>query len=327
MKKLTSFALILSAFACGDVDTTYLDNPETEVPFHETLDVPGQEGRIDGSVWNDGLFNSDAAKQEFCAEYGWLDEAWFCSDLGQTAQAFQAEVFHGMQLNADGTCYGPQQGNKDCLFPRKKQFRVKLDTSNCFNGQAPPNGPSTLQEQNILDGLKAGIKLWHGKGGLTVVNDGSPGSSSYTLIEIKCGETSVAGALAEGGLGGAITNRGDLPSVNGKNPKNAILADKAFFVVNIPRTFKHIKDRCGLNDNTLIFNTARFFGVHEMGHVLAFDHFNSTNAGNIMNPFVSACAPSSTITSVFTKAVENFDPAGGPVNVVSTSGLGSYTPS
>lgn len=42
--------------------------------------VPGQEGRIDGSVWDDGAFTSASAKAEFCAEHGALPEAWFCRD-------------------------------------------------------------------------------------------------------------------------------------------------------------------------------------------------------------------------------------------------------
>jgi hypothetical protein len=39
--------------------------------------IPGQEGRIDGSVWEDGAFNDPAAKREFCATH---QEAWFCAE-------------------------------------------------------------------------------------------------------------------------------------------------------------------------------------------------------------------------------------------------------
>jgi hypothetical protein len=45
--------------------------------------VPGQEGRIDGSVWDDGIFATPEAKAEFCAEHGDLPEAWFCRGARQ----------------------------------------------------------------------------------------------------------------------------------------------------------------------------------------------------------------------------------------------------
>lgn len=52
--------------------------PERCVGLAARVEVPGQERRIDGSVWDDGAFTSQAAKAQFCAEYGECSEAWFC---------------------------------------------------------------------------------------------------------------------------------------------------------------------------------------------------------------------------------------------------------
>lgn len=325
---ITSLILLAAGTACSGTDTTEVWTESSLPTFqdHPDIPVPGQEGRIDGSPWLDGLFNNEEAKEEFCAEYGDLEEAWFCSNLGQTEQTFTSEVFHGLIAGVDGTCYGPKtSSSKDCLFPAKKQFRVRIDTSGCFSGEAPPNGPSTLQEQNILNGLKEGVKLWHGKGGLIVVNEGSIGSANYIPVAITCGPTNSPTALAEGGLSGVGTDRGDLPVASNRDPRHAKVVSGAVYVVNMKNTFNFIKSHCG-SDGTLQFNTARYIGLHEFGHVIAFSHFGSNSAGNVMNPFTNTCAPSSTIANSFSTALSNFNPASGTPTVTSSSGIGSYSP-
>jgi hypothetical protein len=90
MKGFIITALFLIGTGCGgNADDRHGDAPQSvEVVFpgvssaarqHAGIEVPGQEGRIDGSVWDDGLFNSPEAKAEFCSTYTGGD-AWFCDE-------------------------------------------------------------------------------------------------------------------------------------------------------------------------------------------------------------------------------------------------------
>lgn len=319
--------------ACSGTDTTevWLEDSTQTFDMFPDIPVPGQEGRIDGSPWQDGLFNSPEAKEQFCAEYGDLEEAWFCSDLGQAAQPFTSVVFHGLLTGTGAdTCYGPDTANNDtqnCLFPDKKQFRVKINTANCFAGSAPPNGPSTLEEQNYLNALKEGLKFWNGKG-VTVVDDGSSGSSGYRLIEVTCGSPPNNG-LAFGGLVGVGTNRGSMPTKLGnRNPGSAITVAGTSFMASPQRLFNFGNTRCGTGQGAMNLRvaTAKYAGIHEGGHIFGFGHFGSTADDNIMDPFISSCAPPQSIHAQFTEALNDFSPSGGGVTVSDDTLLGGLTP-
>lgn len=337
MKKFLSFGLFLAAVACGGEDTTELF-PEYEgtVEFydpHPEIPVPGQEGRIDGSPWIDGLFNSEESREVFCDEYGYLPDAWFCSDTGQVQMGFSSQTFHGT-VSGGGTCYGPQtksDSSQNCVFPDKKQFKVKINTSNCFTGSPPPSGPSTLEEQNYLNAMREGIKMWNGVGGLTVVNDGAFGAENYRLIEIRCGTPSGSTALAEGGLAGSPTDRGDMPSkfIGGttRDPKQARIVNGTWFLASPSRMYSFGVTRCGSGDGSMNLRTAtvKYVAAHEAGHIFGFSHFGSTATNNIMDPFTNECAPTISFAQAFADALSAFNPGSGSPSV-SNGSLGNLSP-
>jgi hypothetical protein len=330
IRKFLGFSIVSAMFACSGTDTTQVwteDSRNFEV--HPDIFVPGQEGRIDGSPWDDGLFKSPEAKEEFCDQYGDLEEAWFCSDLGQTAQGFTTVLFHGI-LSGSDTCYGQNKkndGTQNCLFPDKKQFKVKINTSSCFQGSPPPTGPSTLEEQSYLDAYKAGVKFWNGKG-VTVVDDGASGSSNYRLIEIKCGVPE-GNAVAEAGLVGVGTNRGALPlKLGNRDPRSAVVVNGTDYTVSVQRTYNLGVQKCGTGDGSMNLRiaTAKYAGIHEAGHIFGFAHFGAAGDDNIMDPFITSCAPPQKIHASFVDALNKFDPNNAGVTVSDNTSLGGMTP-
>jgi hypothetical protein len=81
-------AMALAAACGGDAGDT---EAERYCPPGADQD-PGQAGRIDGSVCDDGIFSSSDAKDAYCKNNR---EAWFCSEVGSIAQAWSSAEYHG----------------------------------------------------------------------------------------------------------------------------------------------------------------------------------------------------------------------------------------
>lgn len=323
MKKL--IPLLFAIFACG----APADEPGIPQEY-----VPGQQGRIDGSVYDDGWFNPDypEAKAEFCA----MDpDAWFCSDLGTSEQAFTThQYFGGTQSSTFGTCYGPAQHALGyCQFPKLKQFEIKLNATACFHpipGLPAAQQPTLQQAQAMVDGFIEGMKLWNGVGGAAVASTGGGTPTWYQDMNVFCQEIGTAlGDHAADVPFESFEKKADLPvAPNGRDAGNAYTYDKSRIRIDIQSLWQHIRGstQCGPNPTlTQIKNTAKRVGTHEMGHGLGLNHF--TFAGNIMHPnAISACSPSISIHSAFVNAVAAYDSTNSTLATVLTGNLGSQNP-
>lgn len=311
-------ALVLSVLvACGgEAQGPDASDAGARYCSPEAPNDPGQLGRLDGSVCEDGIFNSAEAKQTYCATHS---EDWFCSELGNSEQAWRSGEYHGYDTTSHTPCYGPASVGGSCVFPRLKQYRVKINTTGCFVGAAPPQGPSTLQEQNMLDALKSAAKAWNGVGGLTVVDDGSPGSSGYTLLTVTCGPctSDAPTCVATGGVAGTQTTKiTNLPvGPHGKDQgaaKQWSSSAQSFLSLNTANMWADIVSKCSSGGITAgeIIGRATAAGMHEFGHVVSFGHFDSGSLStNIMYPFVSpTCASTVSIQQVFGAALSAYDP-------------------
>lgn len=359
------FALIpLLAIACGspESESSYPEAIEPDGRVRNTaifdmapehladIPVPGQEGRIDGSVWADGIFNDPLARDHFCGEWGDLPEAWFCRDIGSLEQGWISSEYHGISKQGGGTCYGATAtaGSGDCYFPEMKHFRIIMSSAGCYVGQAPPNGPSLLQENAILFGIQEGVLQWNNLGGsacgagsvggtctpTAVVLNGTPGTDWYAPLTIDCQNTD-PGAYAQGGLQGNPSVRvGNLPvgPNSGKDQDDAIVLHDGILNVNIPQIWTDAKAACGGGSNITELNLRKFtwaIGVHEGGHVLGFRHFNANNmAANVMYPTRSpnVCQQNYTIPQAFKDALGAFDTVATPGPYVINTGLQTWLP-
>lgn len=316
MKKL--IALALFALACGAPDdgAQWVDTTTYDVP---DIYVPGQEGRVDLTVWHDGGFNSPEAKETFCAEHGDMPEAWFCSELGTARQGWEVAEYHGMATEPGETCYGPAAaaGTGDCVLPKTTWMRVVSANTGCFAGAAPPNGPSAAQEAAILDGIKDGMYTWHGMGAgyghgiaARVVANGSPGSSSYMPVTISCG---VVDGYAVGGLQGTIVNMTTNAPVgpnSGKDQDDIRKLPTGIMTVDVMQIWQDAGSACGGGANVSAANLriyARSIGAHEMGHVMGFGHFDNNDNlnNNVMAPWrtPSLCNSGSPILAAYQRAL------------------------
>ncbi len=320
MKNIIAFALL--ALACGAPSedregTTWVDGMPDDP---DSIDVPGQEGRADGSVWADGMFNAPEAKETFCAEN---PEAWFCSEIGTSEQAWTSAEYHGLAAGY-GACYGPAQpAQGDCIFPRNRKFQVISNNIDCFAGAAPPAGPSTLQEQAIIDGFVNAAVSWHGTGGITVCkagvgNCGVP-QSDYVNVYINCEEViPFNGAYAQGGLIGVVStpvSNAPVGPHSNKDLDDFQLSDLGHIGINVQRIWDRGIKPCWTNPTaTQIRGFTDWTGRHEMGHVLAFSHFGNT--GTLMYAFrPGACLPTSLADQKYIDALNGFSPTGGSVTV------------
>lgn len=338
---------LFAAFGCGD-QPEHSDAPAdpdgltivSGIVSHEDVYVPGQEGRVDGSVWDDGLFNAPEAKTEFCSSYTGPD-AWFCAaaDSGADVEKWKSTQLHGIQevpqVGAiSHACFGPTAASTaSCLFPSAKQFRVTLDTSSCFLGPLPPDGLGTLQEQAILDGFKAGIKAWNGVGGLIVVDNGSPGSSGYLPITITCADLA-SDRVAESGYvsSGLVFKLSQLPTApNGRKQHSVVVGtvlSSKLEPQSIADHFANVVCQGFLFTTANMKKVATNIGKHEGGHLFGFAHFDSGDQSiDIMNPFVRANTCTDwPIQQPFKDAIATFNPGGGSTSVVSDNGLTALQP-
>lgn len=329
MNRITTIALLALLCACSGTPTE--EQPPSSVWYTVTpewardIPVPGQEGRIDGSVWNDGLFRTEEARQQFCGEYGDMEEAWFCSELGTAEQAWRSVEYHGITFGGPGsTCYGPgaTNGSGDCIFPEMKHIRIVQQLTNCFEGAAPPNGPSLLQEQAIILGVVEGILQWnnvgnaYGNSGARVVVDGTPGTEWYAPLYLTCkGKIIDPSAYAVGGI---VSNAGDPRVANlplgphsGKDQDDARVGKKLVLDINVPMIWQHAVDACPGDATSITGENLRKFvwpiGVHEAGHTLGFGHFlwGGDMANQVMYPWrsPSVCAQGWFIEDKFHRAV------------------------
>jgi hypothetical protein len=293
--RLIASLAVSMAFACGgeaDHQEEYAESVTRWDPANEG--VPGQEGRLDGSVWVDGLFNSSTAKEEFCTGEG--AGAWFCDvevpSIGnaEVDKAWASAEYHGMAKDSAGTCYGAAQamnGSNDCIFPQLKQLRVKTD----------PACTADVKNQAIMTGIFEGMRKWVGIDTVDVVADGAPGTSWYMLVPMKCSLTTVD-VTAEGGLGGQLSTRvcnAPIGPHSGRDIDDLQVINGGLMNVNLAEVKADCKFRCNgpfgaacSADQLRAFSRA--VGTHEGGHIFGFSHFNgggSLNA-NVMWPFTSS---------------------------------------
>lgn len=314
--KFIKALLALALLACGaPADVEWVDgrplNPEL-------IDVPGQERRIDSSVWQDGIFETTQDKLDTCTEH---PQAWFCSDLGTSKQPWTSVEYHGMAINTGQGCYGPSSlNNGDCLFPNKRAFRLIINTVGCFTSLPPPAGPSTLQEQQILEAFRDAALAWHGHGGIDVCAHGASGCTStgrmnvYFNCDVPSGTP--ADAYAQGGLVGVVsTPVGNAPvgTHSGKDVDDFKLSDLGHVAILIQNVWDAIVACYGAPTLQEIRDWSRYLGVHETGHVLALSHFDNST---IMNPYrPNQCTPSTAIHSSFDNALSAFSLTSSGVNL------------
>lgn len=289
--------------------------------------MPGQEGRVDGSVWEDGQFNSPEAKQQYCDQD---PDAWFCSDIGTNEQAWVSHQYHGLlQGSPAGTCFGPNSNNnRNCRFPKLKQMRL-LTSNNCtghFSGQGQP---SLLQIQLMYDSIVQGARDWDGKGAeVQVEMNGGATPSWYMPVTISCGTTTNPGSLAEGGLVGSpfVSHVSNMPTApNGRDAKSAQVADAGIMTINAQVVWDQIKAVCGDNpSNAGIAAVSKWVGTHEMGHIFGFQHFNGV--GVIMRAHIpNSCSPERLIAAQFASALGAYDSTPGSATIRAGS-LGDMGP-
>lgn len=323
MKNILFALMVALSFGCGGEDDelgTFGGGEAEDLRFHEDTSgiyVPGQEGRIDGSVWQDGMFNSQEAKDEFCSgEHG---DAWFCRQ--DVEKAWRSSEYHGLAQGTNGgTCYGSlSAANGDCRFPAFKQARVKFNAGTAGCGVPVPSANDA-----ILIGTRTGMNLWDGIGGVDIVTDGAPGTSSYMPVDIDC--LLSGNNLALGGLSGVVDVRvGNAPvgPHSGKDVDDLAVINHGSMSVNLAKNKSECKLACnsGLSDctNAQLQAYTKALGAHEMGHILGFNHFDGGGslASNVMYPFRdSTCSFTPTIPSQLQTAIGLFN---------SSSGLGSVT--
>jgi hypothetical protein len=260
--KFTFLSSLFILFGCGSESLLEETGHASTLWYTQTpewaldIPVPGQEGRIDGSVWNDGLFRTEEARQEFCDEWKDTPEAWFCSEVGQLEQAWKSSEHHGMATDGS-TCYGPSSGSgtNDCIFPEMKHIRIIMTGTACYDGPTFPDGPTLLQEDAILFGIKEGVLAWDnlGAGSGTasdIVANGTPGTDWYSPLKITCNNDD-PNSLAVGGLKGNVKKRVDNMPVgptSGKDPDDAYVIKDLWIDVNIALIWETAKYACGYDN-------------------------------------------------------------------------------
>jgi hypothetical protein len=340
MKRIITATLLALATACGaPEDIEWIDTTDYAVP---NIYVPGQEGRVDLTVWHDGAFNTPEAKKAFCAEHGDMPEAWFCSELGTARQGWEVAEYHGMASGAGETCYGPAAtaGTGDCVVPRTTWMKVVSSYGGCFAGAAPPNGPSLTQETAILEGIKDGMYTWHGMGagyghGVAARVEPKSGSvpSNYMPVTISCG---VAGGYAVGGLSGSpvnYTSNAPVGPNSGKDQDDIYTAPNGIMTVDIVEIWQAAGAACGGGANVSAANLrifARSIGAHEQGHVLGFSHFDNNDNlnNNVMAPWrnPNLCNSASPILEAYQRALGFIAGPGGGANTVTDRNLWAELP-
>ena len=316
-----------SADQVGEVSEDTPERNESDGVFaipnpHPDLVVPGQEGRIDGHVWADGAFNSPEAKAEFCGSYDG-DDAWFCSDMGQSKQAWTSAEYHGLKQGVKQTCYSPNGAAPSaCIFPRNKHVRyLPIQTSTC----TIPNDMTTTQWAAMLDAIVLGMTTWDhvtGDDQVVVVPD-SPGVSAYLPVTPGCSETGeCSGANACGGLisTGEMTDVSNLPvGPHGKDEGAAKSWNRGSIVINPQVLWTSIKAHCGgaAATPTQVRWYTQIVVAHEMGHVFGFDHFDLGNAKtNIMYPFgPNSCSGAWGIQAQYADALRIYSRASSGTNI------------
>lgn len=305
--KTKAIMLAATLVACGG----YADTTELSAPV-----------RIDGSVWDDGLFPSDDHKAAFCSEHWDNPDAWFCADdVGAARQAWVSSEYHGKALDGGTACYGPgvAQGTGDCAFPAKKKFRLHITDTGCNESQ----NVSLLAEEAMLSGLRLGAMEWDNNGGIDVSLTGS--GSSYLNVYIDC-DNGWPGSLATGELSQYTTVVANAPVGPHSGVDQDDLKTGAYGAIHLrsDEAWDYVTDMYGPAPTVgQIKSAMRYVGAHEMGHVLAFGHFMAS--GNLMGPFAPSLPTSVIIDPTFDEALSTFDPSGGSVTV-ENDGLQDLTP-
>lgn len=313
MKKiaqLMGFALMMALAACSGESEEQGQWETNIVPSDDSgLDIPGQEGRIDGNVWADGWFRTEEDRALLCATPE-AAGAWFCE-----VEKWASSEYHGNVSGLDGKpCYGSQMpnGTGDCLWPQLKQFKVSVNAS--------------CTDPNINLGIYEGARGWDGVGGVEVETIGGATPNWYQDLIFSCSDLG-NGVYARGGLAGISTvviGNGPVGPHSGRDADDfKTILDDAHMQINVGYIKSRCKTRCnsGISDCTAAQLTAfsRAIGKHEMGHVLGFGHFTSGGSlnANVMYPAVNdgVCIETPNIKPEFSTAIGLYNSSGGAATV------------
>jgi hypothetical protein len=283
----------------------------------DTTDDANEPVRIDGTIEDDGMFASDAHRDDYCAEH---PDSRHCSELGTAEQPWVSGEYHGQQPTGGFYgCYSASGARGNCNFPNLKQMKIQFDTGACFN--PPPAGdpvPPLLAYNKMIQEIKNGAMLWNGHGSGVTVQDGTCSHATCHVVTIKC---TSGDYLGESNYTGSGTQRvADLPlGPHGLDQTKAVVFSTSEIRVNLNRLWKYMVSptpgNCGIASptNAQIAKFAQFLGAHEQGHVEGFGHFGSSSMIMYAYP-APACNPSINLTFEARDAlgVYNSSSSGGP---------------
>lgn len=300
MNKFISLAVL--TLACGAYDDTtiggYVDRP-----------------RYDGSIEDDGVFENDEHKEEYCR---YFPDSMFCSDMGSLQQLWTSAEYHGT-TNAAGVtpCYGSQSANGICKFPKLKQMKIVFNTANCYDvAPVPDPTPPLLKVNKMITAWKNGMKKWHGRTSTVTVEDGvCSWATGCETVNVNCAN------LGDGKFGQTSfsnfdgTRVSNLPvGPHGEDQTKADVYSSVTMSFNPLYLWKYLTSPslCGLSGtDAQIESAANGVGAHEQGHGFGFGHMQS----GVMKPNPSSCQPTTFVESELINALFIYNSSAGAATV------------
>lgn len=238
---------------------------------------------------------------------------WEKREIGTSRQRWVSAEYHGWQQDGE-PCYHDAEGGP-CRVPHLKQFSVFFDTSNCYANTVP-----LLKVNRMIQALKQGVLYWNGAGSGVTVEDGTcqwgSGNCHNVLITCTTPVPSDPGAIGAAGPVDAnssqrVSNLPVGPHGNDQTSGRVWLSSTMQF--DPQEQWTTITTQCSqTGTNAQIDRFTQYTGVHEMGHVMGFGHFQDPNA--VMYPY-AGCAPDSTIDQEYKDAMSVFNSSGGAATV------------
>jgi hypothetical protein len=306
MKRMKYVAFALLVAGCSDADETVLD-----------YQLPPGVARIDGDVEGDHIFFDEQQRASYCAA---SPDSPACLELGTAEQPFRAAEYHGQDDNgnSDIPCYANDSDGGNCRFPRRKRMNYVFDTTNCFPTLVDGNhdSVSALQGSALRAGFENGFRRWNGIANGVSVEANACTTGPCITVNVTCANltTATSSPFAVGGLTGAATTVfANLPrGPNGRIDQAAAQTqNSAIITIDPGKILDFYVESCGDGTPTRgeLSDFARHIGVHEMGHVFAFEHFDSLGDVSVMFPF-TGCEDIAdpVIDTPFAQALGTFDP-------------------